>query len=64
VASEAKIEVRSFATGADQLALMNAGGGAVAAGVGHCDGDNAPPDKLGVLTPRMSSAPILAYFKA
>jgi hypothetical protein len=54
-ASEAKIEVPSFGTGADQLALMNAGGGVVVAGVGRCDGDNALPDKLGALTPRTSS---------
>jgi hypothetical protein len=63
-ATEAKVEVQSFNTGADQLALMNAGSGAVVAGVGRCDGDDALPDKLGVLTKRTSSAPILAYFKA
>jgi hypothetical protein len=62
-ASEAKVEVQTFNTGADQLALMNAGA-TVVAGVGRCDGGNALPDKLGALTPRTSSAPILAYFKA
>ncbi len=62
-ASDAEIEVHSLGEGyADQLALMNAGGGAVVAGVGQSR-DNALPDKLGVITPGLPSAPILAYFK-
>src|SRR5882724_10318232 len=62
-ASDAEIEVHSLGEGyADQLALMNAGGGAVGAGVGQSR-DNALPDKLGVITPGLPSAPILAYFK-
>jgi len=62
-ASDAEIELHSLGEGyTDQLALMNAGGGAVVAGVGQSR-DNALPDKLGVLTPGLRSAPILAYFK-